>query len=98
MGPFLDRFVGLVVPVQETFFCLGLSSRPSTRYFFLTVHYFNSFVTVAKQAGRQPCCVACLLVCVSGLDQLNQLFHEPLNGLLNLLIYELLIGINLLLN
>jgi hypothetical protein len=33
-------------------FCLGFSSQPSTKDFFLTVHYFNSFVTIAQQAGQ----------------------------------------------
>ncbi len=28
----------------------GCSSRPSTNIFFLTVHYFNSFVPIAQQA------------------------------------------------
>jgi hypothetical protein len=34
------------VPVQEIFFCLGCSSRPSAKYFF------NSFVPVAQQPGQ----------------------------------------------
>ncbi len=32
--------------------CLGCSSRPSTKYFFLTVYYFTSFVPIAQQAGQ----------------------------------------------
>ncbi len=51
-GPSLVMFVGLVVPVQETLFCLGCSSWPSTKYIFLTIHYFNSFVPIAQQAGQ----------------------------------------------
>jgi hypothetical protein len=44
-------------------FCpAGCPSRPSSKYFFLTVHYFNSFVTWTNKRGRQPCWVACLLV------------------------------------
>ncbi len=31
-------------------FCLGSSNRPSTKYFFLTVHYFNPFIPIAQQA------------------------------------------------
>jgi hypothetical protein len=34
-------------------FCLGCSSRTSTKYFFRTVHYFNAFVPSAQQA-EQP--------------------------------------------
>jgi hypothetical protein len=48
--------------------CLGCSSRPSTKYFFLAVTYFNSFVPIAQQAGEAVVLVACLLVCVSGSD------------------------------
>jgi hypothetical protein len=34
---------------------------------FLTVHFFNSVVPIAQQAGQPVACsVACLLVCVSG--------------------------------
>ncbi len=51
-GPSLVMFVGLVVPVQETLFCLGCSSWPSTKYIFLTIHHFNSFVPIAQQAGH----------------------------------------------
>jgi hypothetical protein len=41
------RFVGLVVPVQETFI------PPSTKYFFsLTVHFFNLCVPIAQQPGQ----------------------------------------------
>jgi hypothetical protein len=40
---------GLVVLVQEIFV---LPCRPSNKYFFLTVHYFTSFVPIAQQAGQ----------------------------------------------
>ncbi len=39
---------------------------PVQNIFFLTVHYFDSFF---PKLGRQPCWVACLLVCVSGGEQ-----------------------------
>ena len=42
-------FVGFV---QETFALPWLFSRPSTKYFSLTVHYFNSFVPFALQTGH----------------------------------------------
>jgi hypothetical protein len=32
--------------------CLGCSSLPSTKNFFLTIHYFNAFVPIAQQAGQ----------------------------------------------
>ncbi len=35
---------------------------PVTTYFFLTVHYFNSFFPIAQQA-RQSGWIACLLIC-----------------------------------
>ncbi len=58
---FLGWFVVLVVPVQEILFCLGCSSRPSTKFQFQFLCPYS-----AQQAGdRQPCWVACLLVCVS---------------------------------
>ncbi len=42
-------------------FCLGCSSRPSTKYiFFLAVHYFNAFISIAQQAGQ-----AVMLGCLS---------------------------------
>ncbi len=89
MGPFLGRFVGLVVPVQRLFSALASLVDP--------VHYFNPLSPSPSKLGRQPCWVSCLLMCVSGLDQLNHLFNETLNWL-NLLIHELLIRINPLLN
>ncbi len=34
-------------------YCSALgSSQPSTKYFLLTVHYFTSFVPIAKQDGQ----------------------------------------------
>ncbi len=41
-------------------FCLGCSSRPITKYFFLTVQYYSSFVP--SKLGRMSCWVACVLV------------------------------------
>ncbi len=39
---------------------------PAQNSLFLTVHYFNSFVPIARsKLGSWPCCVTCLLVCVS---------------------------------
>jgi hypothetical protein len=33
-------------------FCLGCSCRLNPKYLFPTVHYFNSFVPIAQQAGH----------------------------------------------
>ncbi len=52
-GPSLIGSVGLYMPVQETFFHLGCSSRPSAKDFFFTLHYFNSFVSIAQQQPVQ---------------------------------------------
>ncbi len=45
----LGWFFGLVMLVQDIFV---LPCRPSTKYFFLTVHYFTSFVPNAQRAGH----------------------------------------------
>ncbi len=45
---------------KRFFFSFGCSSRPSTKYFFLTVHNFDSFVTIVQQAGQ-----------AAGLDRLS---------------------------
>ncbi len=50
--PFLVGSLDLSCRHKRFFFCLGCSSRPSTKYFFLNVHYFNSFVPLAQQAGQ----------------------------------------------
>ncbi len=55
-------FVGLF---RRFLSCLGCSSRPSTQYFFLTVHYFNSFVPIAQQAGQAVVQVRLSSDCVS---------------------------------
>jgi Mg2+/citrate symporter len=45
--------VGVVVPVQEIF-CSALASLvgPVQTIFFLTDHYFISFLPIAQQAGQ----------------------------------------------
>ncbi len=44
--PWLVRlFVRHVVLVQEVLLRLGCTSRPNTTFIFLTVHYFNAFVS-----------------------------------------------------
>ncbi len=64
-GSFLAWFVGLVVPLQEIFVLpLLCSSRPSTKYFFLIVHSFNSFVLIAQHAGHSAVLGLRLLVWV----------------------------------
>ncbi len=39
--------------VQHFLSCLGSSSRPSTKYFFLTVHYFSSVFPSPSRLERQ---------------------------------------------
>jgi hypothetical protein len=53
---------------SRDFFCLSCSSRPNTKYFFLTVHYSISIPLSPSPSrpGRQPCWVSCLFVCVFG--------------------------------
>jgi hypothetical protein len=47
--PCLVWFVGLFMPVQEIF---PYTARgPVQTNFFLTLHYFNSFITIAQQAA-----------------------------------------------
>jgi hypothetical protein len=52
MGPFLVGSLGLSCWYKRFLFCLGCSSRPNIKYFFLTLHYFNSFVHIAQLAGH----------------------------------------------
>ena len=47
--PWLVRFVGLVVPVEEILSSIGCSGQPGTKYFFLIVHYFNLCVPIDQQ-------------------------------------------------
>jgi len=43
---------GLSCRYKRFLSCLGCSSRSRTKYFSLTVHYFNSFVPIAQQPGQ----------------------------------------------
>ncbi len=55
-GPSLVGFLELVMLVQCRFlFSLGYSSRLSTKYFSLTVHYLNSHTHPPSKLGRQSC-------------------------------------------
>jgi hypothetical protein len=38
--------------LSQEIFVLPLAALVGPKYFFLTVHYFNSFVPVAQQAGQ----------------------------------------------
>jgi hypothetical protein len=49
---FLVGSLGLSCRNKRFLFCLGCSSRPSTKYFFLTLLYFNFIVPIAQQAGQ----------------------------------------------
>ncbi len=51
--PSLVGSLGLSCQYKRFLFCLGCFSRPSTKYFFyLPIHYFNYFVSLAQQAGQ----------------------------------------------
>jgi hypothetical protein len=52
-GSFLGCFVRkLVALVQEIIVLPWRPGRPSTKYFFLTGHYFTSFVPITHPAGH----------------------------------------------
>jgi hypothetical protein len=40
------------VPVHKNFVLPWLLYSAEYKYFFLTIHYFNSFVLIAQQAGQ----------------------------------------------
>jgi hypothetical protein len=65
-SPSLVCLMGSSCQYERFLSCLSCSSQPSTRYFFLTIRFFTSFVPIAQQAGRQSCRIACFLICVSG--------------------------------
>jgi hypothetical protein len=50
--PSLVGSLGLLCRYKRFLFWFGCSCRPSTKYFFLIVHYFNSFVLIAQQTGQ----------------------------------------------
>jgi hypothetical protein len=56
-GPSLVGSMGSSCQCRRFLSCLGCSSRPRTKYFCLTVHYFNTFYPFAQQAGQAvvPC-------------------------------------------
>jgi hypothetical protein len=63
---FLGWFVGLVVPVQENFVLpLAALVGPVQNILFLTVQFLIPLSLSPSKLGRQPCWVACLLLCVS---------------------------------
>jgi hypothetical protein len=51
-GPSLVGFLGLSCRFKRFLFFLGCSSEPSTKYFFLTIYYFNYFVPITQQVGQ----------------------------------------------
>ncbi len=61
MGSFLGGFFGLVVPVQEVLVLpLAALVGPVQNIFFITAHYFNSFVPIAQQRQAGQAAVLCL--------------------------------------
>ncbi len=53
--PSLVGSLGLLCRYKRFLSCLGCASRPSTKYFFLTIHYFHSFCSYcpASWAGKR---------------------------------------------
>ncbi len=66
-GPSLVGSLGSLCGYKR--FCPALVAivGPAQFFFFLTVHYFSSFVTIAQQAGQAVVVghLTCLLMCVS---------------------------------
>jgi hypothetical protein len=50
-GPSLVCSLGSSSRYKRFLSCLGCSSRPSKKYFFLTVYHLNSFVPIASKLG-----------------------------------------------
>ncbi len=69
--PWLVRWARRAV-IRDVCFALAALVGPVQPNFFLTVHYFNSCVPIAQQAGQQSCLVACLLLLVSVSGYLSQ--------------------------
>ncbi len=67
-GHSLVGSLGLSCQFKRFLFSLGCSSWPSTNIFFVAVHYSISIPLSPSSSnlGREPCWVACLLVCVPG--------------------------------
>jgi hypothetical protein len=65
---FLGLLLGSLCRYKRFLSCPGCSSRPSTKYFILTVYYFTSFVPSPDKldtADMHSCRIACLLIYVS---------------------------------
>ncbi len=69
-GPSLVGSLGLSCWYKKFLFCLGWSSRLSTKYFFPHRTLFELLCPhCPASCARQPCWVACLLVRVSGVAE-----------------------------
>ncbi len=53
-GSFLGWFFGLILPTRDLCSALAALVSPAQNIFFLTVHYFNSFLPIAQQARQAP--------------------------------------------
>ncbi len=73
----LVGLLGLSCWYKRFLFCLGYCSLPTTKYFSLSIHYFNYFVPIAQQA-RQAAMLGrlSLSMCLWSNTQLPILFHE----------------------
>jgi hypothetical protein len=81
-GPSLVSLLGLSYRYKRFLFCLGCSSRSSTKYFFLTVHYFLCPYRLASWAGIPSGSPVSYYVSLGLPDYLYSLllqsFHAPL--------------------
>jgi hypothetical protein len=67
-GPFLVGSLGLSCRYKRFLFCLDCSSRPQYKILFSSPYTISKPLSPQpSKLDRQPCWVACLLVCVSGL-------------------------------
>ncbi len=65
-GPSLVGLLGSMCRYKRFMSCLGCSSRPSTKYFFINVRYSLHLYPSLSKLDMQSCRVTCLLICVSG--------------------------------
>ncbi len=69
--PFLGVSLGSSCRYMRPLSCLGCCCQPSTKYFFLAIHYFNLCVLIAQQPG-QAVVQGRLSLCVSGQTYIDE--------------------------
>jgi hypothetical protein len=72
-GPSLVGSWGLSCQYKIYLSCLDCSNSPVQNMFFLTLHYFNSFILIAQQAGQAVVlgrqCLSVSLICTDELER-----------------------------